>query len=526
MNGKKMWRPGLTLLLVRAAVVLLTVGSTPDPAWTSPGETVSPAVEQALLAEDWRQVADLLAGVTPKTPSPVLRLLKGHACLAVNRNNESLCLFLSIAADDERQQWLQWADAFAQKNSQKPAAHYFRGDARARCGNLTDAQTSFTQGLQINPDHPLLLNGRGVVLALNKKWTEAKSDLTKAGGNPKMPLADVYVNLGGMFIHRKDGAKGAVRAFDQALKISPEYCLALLGRGCVELVLNQMSEAEKDLKKAQELAGCAKPLVDDTALDIFERMTGMKKSDLLAMSQGNKAGTVFDVKFEDAKRSYDSWKQNPGNQKLYNDFHTISAYLPPNFQNEITKMMKNDAVKDPSLANQMKICESKVLSHNSHPVTQLVGNIIKGAGLAIGGTIATGGGAATATGVAAAPGVGAMAAGTTIIGIGQVAGKHVDNTTKANLDFANKALTDVFSGPGGAVTPLSGGAGATLGLDKTTAMKGLGNLGGPGGPLGESSAGIHKTLTGKGAGGVDISFKEAAWDEGDWPFKAHFGLLY
>jgi len=521
MKTRRTLRPWLEVLLVCLTVMLLAVFLAPSLAGAAPEGTVSPEVEKALLVENWSQVADLLKAVTPKTPSPVLRLLKGHACLALNRNNEALCLFLSIATDGERREWYQWSDSFAQNHPPNPVSHYFRGDAGARLGRLLDGQASFTQGLQINPDHPLLLNGRGVVLALNKKWTEAKSDLTKAGGNPKMPLADAYVNLGGMFIHRKDGAKGAVRAFDQALKISPEYCLALLGRGCVELVLNQMSEAEKDLQKAQALAGCAKPLVDDTALDIFERMTGMNKSDLLAMSQGKKAGTVFDVRFEDAKKSYDSWKQNPGNQKLYNDFHTKSAYLPPNFQNEITKMMKNDAVKDSSLANQMKICESKVQSHNSHPVTQLVGDMIKGGTIAIGGALATSGTAATATGVGAAPGVGAMAAGTTIIGIGQVAGKHVDNTTKANLDLSNKIFTDVLSTPGRSTLPVGGGSAWTR--DMKTTMKGPGD---PGGPLGALSPGFDKTPTSKGAGGVDISFKEAAWDEGDWPFKAHFGLLY
>jgi len=495
-------------------------------AWAAADQAVSPAVEQAVLAENWTQVVTLLKEVTPQTPSPVLRLIKGHACLAVNRNNEALCLFMSVADKSSQETWENWTKELAKKNSQKAGAYYLYGDALARQGRLNEAQAAFNQGLQLSQNHSLILNARGVVLALNNKWTEAKDDLTKAGNNPQMPLADAYVNLGGMFIHRKDGAKGAVRAFNQALTISPEYCLALLGRGCVELVLNQMSDAEKDLKNAQKLAGCAKPLVDDTALDIFALMTGMKKEDLLAMSQGKKAGTVFDVKFEDVKKSYDAWKQNPSDQKLYNKFHTQASQLPPNYQQQITTMMKNDTAKDPALSNRMQKCESVIYSHNNHPVTQLVGDMIKDTAKAIGGAIAAGGTAATATGAGAPPGVGAIAVGTGIAGAGQIAGKTVDNTTKANADFSNQVFKDVFSKSGSPTGPLGGGGGAAWGPDKTMTMKGPGGPGGPGGPSGGSSSGFDKTPASKGAGGVDISFKEAAWDEGDWPFKAHFGLLY
>jgi len=504
MKTRRRLQVGMEVLLVCLTAMLLALFWAPNLARAASEGNVSPEVERALLAENWSQVADLLKAVNPKTASPVLRLLKGHACLALNRNNEALCLFLSIASDGERQEWLQWSDAFAHKHPQKPVAHYFRGDAQARLGRLLEAETNFTQGLHLKPDHPLLLNGKGVVLALQKKWSEARINLTKAGSNPKMPLADAYVNLGEMFIYRKDGARGAVRAFDEALKISPEYCLAFLGRGCVKMVLSQNSEAEEDFKQAQTLAGCAKPLVTDTILAYFEHINGLTKADMLAISQGNKAGTVLDARFRKAINCYDKWKSDPGNQKLFNRFHTITATLPSYYQDTIVTMMKDDVSKNQHLAAYMKRCETKIYSHNSNPVTQLIGKYVKDGANTMGTAFVGIGAVKTSAGVAPI-GVPMIAAGIGIKKGGEVWGKAIDNTTKANLNFSNKVFNEVLK------------------FDNKCRPPSV--PGGPGGPGGLPKI-PHAIDTGKGPGGVEISFQEAAWDAGDWPFKAYFGLLY
>ena len=72
------------LLLLVSVIVLkpLTVNA-------QPAQIVDKKVEDAILVEDWKKVADKLGAVDPETPSPILRLIKGHACLALNRNNES-----------------------------------------------------------------------------------------------------------------------------------------------------------------------------------------------------------------------------------------------------------------------------------------------------------------------------------------------------------------------------------------------------------------------------------------------------
>lgn len=93
---------------------------------------IEPFVEDAVLTEDWVKVSDLLTSVDTQTPFPVLRLIKAHAYLALNRNNESQCLFLSVSSEDELKQWQKWSNDFVTQNSQKAIAHYFKGDSLAR----------------------------------------------------------------------------------------------------------------------------------------------------------------------------------------------------------------------------------------------------------------------------------------------------------------------------------------------------------------------------------------------------------
>ena len=75
------------------------------------GVILSPEIEKAVLAEEWVKVTELIGEVTPET-SAVLRLLKAHACLAINRNNESVGLFSVVTAEDINE-WLKWCKNIA-----------------------------------------------------------------------------------------------------------------------------------------------------------------------------------------------------------------------------------------------------------------------------------------------------------------------------------------------------------------------------------------------------------------------------
>ena len=80
-------------------------------------------IREAILQEEWGKVAVLLDSVDAQTPSPVLRMIKGHATLALNRNNESLCQFLSVSSEDDIKKWEKWSQGFVKENPNNVIAH-------------------------------------------------------------------------------------------------------------------------------------------------------------------------------------------------------------------------------------------------------------------------------------------------------------------------------------------------------------------------------------------------------------------
>lgn len=208
---------------------------------------VSPELQALILAEDWPQVLQQIKA--EKDPSPILRLIKGHACLALNKNNESLCLFLSAAGDSDLQKWQQWAENFATGNRQGAVAHYLRGDALARRQQQDLALSAFNAALQLNPRHALALNARGILLASQGRFDDAIQDFS-AAVSAQPALADAYASFGSMWVQKKDGVFGALKAYNQALSLSLEFAVALYGRGCVRTLLGQWKDSERDLRNA------------------------------------------------------------------------------------------------------------------------------------------------------------------------------------------------------------------------------------------------------------------------------------
>jgi len=212
-------------------------------------------VEDSVLAEDWAKVADLLDSVNTQTPSPVLRLIKGHACLALNRNNESLCLFLSTSSENDLKEWERWTDDFSNRNPKKVITYYFKGDALARLEKWDDALRTLSRSLELQTNHVLTLNARGTIYCAIHKWNEALMDLTKASIlNPL--IADVHASVGAMWIQKRDGAIGALRSFDYAIRLSPDFALAHNGKGCAKYALARWEEANEEIGKAGRHFNC------------------------------------------------------------------------------------------------------------------------------------------------------------------------------------------------------------------------------------------------------------------------------
>lgn len=267
-------RPDRTRRMSRAVWigVALSMLSTVSTASAQTARPSMSAIEQAVLDADaatgslkqnWEPVVRLLEDVTVQTPDPVLRMIKGHACLATNHNNKSVCLFLSVQVPEDQKQWLQWAEDFANRNSNAPIAHYFKGDALARLGKWKDAITCFTSAVDHAPNkhHALALNARGAAKAQVGDYEVAFDDLLKAS-QQATDFSDAHANLGALSIAQREGATSALKDFTKAIRLARksghEFAVALYGRSCIEAVLGQDEQAEKDRNQALATAACAR----------------------------------------------------------------------------------------------------------------------------------------------------------------------------------------------------------------------------------------------------------------------------
>lgn len=218
-------------------------------------------IQKAVLAEDWEGIVNMLSGVSDANLPVEYRMIKGHACLATNRNNESLCLFLSVKSKDELLKWQKWSENFATRYPNSPITHYFTGDALARLGKWEEALTILSKGLEHYPKHALLLNARGIIFAQQQDWYKAIADFEGAiECNPM--LADAYANRGTVNLHKKNGAKGAVEWFNKALSHSQHFSLAVYNRGFAMVAIGQADEGPNEIQKGARELTCFSSFVD------------------------------------------------------------------------------------------------------------------------------------------------------------------------------------------------------------------------------------------------------------------------
>ena len=194
---------------------------------------VSPDVRQALLAQDWGEVAQLCGPSEGLGSSPVLRALKAHACLALNRNDDSLALFLSLKSDADRTAWKEWTSGFAAANPSNTVALYLKGDALARLKEWDKAVAAYSESLAVRRDFALALNARGVAYACMKEFDKALKDIEQACAAAPA-FADAYASMGVLLV-LKEAPEGALENYSKALQQSPAFGLAKNGSGCAKI---------------------------------------------------------------------------------------------------------------------------------------------------------------------------------------------------------------------------------------------------------------------------------------------------
>jgi len=221
MNG----RMKFALKYIVASVLLTPVGPK-----SLQAEPLQEEAQQALLRGDWAGILAVLEKSDIKDADVPCRMVAAHACLATNRNNSSMLLFLSAKESKDIELWLDWTKSLLNREPQNPIALYLSADAEARQGRAKEAIAKFTQALEIKKDFALAFNARGVVKVLNDEWDEALIDFLQAKQcDPK--LADAHANLGTYWVVR-EAPDGAIEAFSKAIELNPEFALVYNGMGC------------------------------------------------------------------------------------------------------------------------------------------------------------------------------------------------------------------------------------------------------------------------------------------------------
>ena len=399
-----------------------------------------------------------------------MRFVKGHACLALNRNNESFCLFIGASSDD-LERWRQWSQNFAKSHSGYPVAAYFQGDALARLNRWSEALEAFTKGLDTKPRpevRGLLLNARGVVLAAQKKWGAARQDFKDA--SDAFPLfADAYASRGTLNLHQKEGAQKGVDYLSLALTHSPTFALAFHNRGLLQLALKREDESQEDLAKAEKYGGCGTALWLENRVRIAAFLRAMDKNELLALAKAAKPGMNLEASYEKTQHLWGIYCNNP-NQWNYNRFHENFSMLTIDQEN---KLYNDTMVTD--LKGNISL-QQKYLTHLSEVgKTNQYNGLAMQTSTAIRGLLPMVGYASIFSGGVMGP---TVAIGATVVG--EFTAGKMDMSRDINYR-GYQMLTDL-------------------------------NV---------------KQLPPHGkVGGVDLSWAGAFQDEGKWPFFVCYGLVY
>lgn len=242
---------GTTKRLVVATILVAALGSIAAGAFFYFSRS-STGWEGRLLDADWPGLyAELMRDGAQKPRPTHFRALLAHACLATNRNNEALRWFLSLRRPEEVAAWTVWTKEFGRRHPREPVALYLLADAAARDGRLPEAREALDRAINRDDRFAMAWSARGVVRLLEGDQDGSRSDLQHAT-EVAADFSDAWSNLGAFWVTRS-AAKGALDAYQEALRIDPYFALGYNGRGCAKVGNGDYQSAAEDFEVAFRL---------------------------------------------------------------------------------------------------------------------------------------------------------------------------------------------------------------------------------------------------------------------------------
>jgi len=315
---------------------------------------VTTRIEKAVLAEDWTRVAEMIGDPTTDAPAP-LRIIMGHACLTLNRNNDSLALFIGAINPLDMLAWQEFAITFKKNHPESQIADYFLGDSLARLGKYDEAIAAFDAGLKTKPNHALLQDAKGVCLAIEGKLSDARTLFTAAFKEGDNTLLDAEVNRGMSWIQASEGAEGAWNDFSDVL--DPQYhttaksALALHGKALLLLLNKQVTSASCFDNDATEEVPIACDLFAENEMLFARKRDAYLAGKLVANSNIQAPGTTFQTDYQQVKnRISDISSSIQDNTRRGMALNTVKlvdigrnlANLPQDKYNDVLAQSKNN----------------------------------------------------------------------------------------------------------------------------------------------------------------------------------------
>jgi type IV pilus biogenesis/stability protein PilW len=162
---------------------------------------------------------------------------------------------LSVLDTDQQRAFVSFQKA-VQANPDNFDAHYALGHVYVLRKEYADAEREFRICVERNPNSGEALNYLGRILVFRSRLPEAIEVLRKAVTLPLYATPDMaFVNLGAA-LHQQGDLRGAIRAYQDALKIDPPN----VPRALVYLELGRLHMRQGEDSKAREAFAQVKAL--------------------------------------------------------------------------------------------------------------------------------------------------------------------------------------------------------------------------------------------------------------------------